>query len=92
MNQKAKLINRIDYAGVVLNYKDKFLLQLRDNKKNIPHPNKWGTFGGGIRKGEKPIHAIIRELKEELGLKLTLSELKFIYQFVIKKQIKVLYS
>lgn len=56
------------YAGVVLFNKNKFLLQLRDNNPNILNPNKWGIFGGGIKKGENPEQAAIRELREELEL------------------------
>jgi len=59
----------MDYVGAIIKQKGKFLLQLRDNRKNIPHPNKWATFGGGIKEKESPLQALKRELKEEIGLK-----------------------
>ena len=31
-------------------------------------PNKWCTFGGGIKKGEKSIDALLREIPEETGI------------------------
>jgi 8-oxo-dGTP pyrophosphatase MutT (NUDIX family) len=55
------------YSGAILtNSQNQILFQLRDEKGR--NPNKWGIFGGGIKKNEKPISAVIRELKEELGL------------------------
>ena len=40
--------------GIVV-VKDKYLLQLRDNKKNIFFPNFWGLFGGSLNKNETHI-------------------------------------
>lgn len=61
------------YSGAILrNNEGKILFQLRDvNGKN---PNKWGLFGGGIKKNETPINALIREIKEELGIQLSKSD------------------
>ena len=50
--------------------KGRILLQLRDDKPTIPYPNRWGTFGGQIEKGETPTKAIKREIKEELNYNL----------------------
>jgi 8-oxo-dGTP pyrophosphatase MutT (NUDIX family) len=41
---------------------------LRDNKSDIPSPNKWGLLGGLLREEELPEEGIRRELREELGL------------------------
>lgn len=49
-------------------YNKKLLLILRDNKPNIPSPNKWGLPGGAIRKNETILKAIKRELKEEINI------------------------
>jgi 8-oxo-dGTP pyrophosphatase MutT (NUDIX family) len=69
----------MDYAGIIIKNKDKkILFQLRDNKPNIPNPNKWGIFGGGIEKNEAPKQAAIRELKEELDLSVSNKDLKLI--------------
>ncbi len=48
----------------------KYLLQLRDNKKNIFFPNFWGLFGGQINKNESFLKAVKREVKEETNLKI----------------------
>jgi|TARA_B100001059_G_scaffold236621_1_gene288325 8-oxo-dGTP pyrophosphatase MutT (NUDIX family) len=47
----------------------KYLLQHRDDKKNIFSPNHWGCFGGMIdEKKETAEQGIRRELKEELSI------------------------
>lgn len=48
----------------------KFVLQHRDNNTTY-YPNTWGFFGGHIEGGEKPEDAVVREIKEELGLDIT---------------------
>lgn len=55
-------------AAVIVLDDDRYLLQLRDNKKGIFFPGHWGLFGGGVENGEQPADALRRELKEELGL------------------------
>lgn len=80
------LVLYMDYAGAVLIRKDgKILLQLRDEHGS--NPGKWGTFGGGIEKNETPIKAIIREIKEELGITIFKEDLKKEYKitFPFKK-------
>ncbi|MCX5811895.1 MAG: NUDIX domain-containing protein [Proteobacteria bacterium] len=51
---------------LIENREGKVLLQLRDNKPDIPYPGCWGTFGGQIENGETPDEAIKREIIEEL--------------------------
>ena len=55
-------------AKAFIVYNKKLLLILRDNKPNIPSPNKWGLPGGAIRKNEPILKAIKRELKEEINI------------------------
>ncbi|MBN1778606.1 MAG: NUDIX domain-containing protein [Candidatus Buchananbacteria bacterium] len=47
---------------------NKYLFVLRDNKPNIPNPNMWGLFGGGIEPGESPDETIRREIAEEVDI------------------------
>ena len=49
--------------------KDKYLLQLRDDKKNIYSPNCWGFFGGACKENETSEQCMKRELQEELSTK-----------------------
>jgi mutator protein MutT len=46
------------------------LIYLRDDKADIPFPNHWDFFGGHVEAGESPETALVRELKEELGMEL----------------------
>ena len=52
----------------IITYKNKYLLQLRDNKKRISFPNHWGLFGGRKEKKESDILTLRREIKEETNL------------------------
>ena len=47
---------------IIENAEGRVLLQLRDDKRTIPYPNCWGTFGGQVEDGETPEHAIVREV------------------------------
>lgn len=57
---KLEYIERKAVYGIAV--KDKQLLLVKD--KWI---KKWGLPGGGLKKGEKPEEALIREFKEETG-------------------------
>jgi 8-oxo-dGTP pyrophosphatase MutT (NUDIX family) len=46
----------------------RYLLQHRDDRATIWYPDHWGLFGGGVEKGEEPVAALRRELREELEL------------------------
>lgn len=62
---------RIDGTNIIfLNEQNAILLQLRDNKTNIPYPNMWAIPGGHRDTGEMPLECILREVKEELGIEL----------------------
>mgnify|MGYP001585286832 CR=1 FL=1 len=66
----------MDYVGIIIeNEEGKMLFQLRDNKPEIMNRSRWGLFGGGIKENEKPIEAGIRELKEELSIKVKENQL-----------------
>ena len=69
-------------AGIIF-YKNKYLLQLRDNKKNIYFPGFWGLFGGLLNKKEKFIKAIVREIKEETNLKVRITRKVILNNFTI---------
>lgn len=48
----------------------RLLIYLRDDKPEIPFPSHWDLFGGHLEAGETPERALVREVKEELGIEL----------------------
>jgi ADP-ribose pyrophosphatase YjhB (NUDIX family) len=54
-------------VGLITAAHGRVLLQLRDNKPEIPGPNTWGFFGGHVEAGESPEEGFLRELQEELS-------------------------
>lgn len=52
------------------NAKGEILLQLRDDKPSIQHPNQWVMLGGQMEAGETPEEAIKREIQEEIEVEL----------------------
>lgn len=54
-------------AIAILQYQDKFLMQLRDDIPSIVHPGVWTMFGGHLEINEQPEIGVCRELQEEIG-------------------------
>ncbi|MEO6508940.1 MAG: NUDIX domain-containing protein [Patescibacteria group bacterium] len=82
-------MNNKEASLVILSYKRKLLLILRDNKPDIVSPNHW-AFPGGIReKDESFVETAIREVNEELNIKI--SELEFIIELKYLDKTKKLY-
>lgn len=62
----------------IINDKNELLLQKRSASKKS-YPNYWDISGAGhIRTGETVVEGAIRELKEELGVEASESDLEFI--------------
>ena len=57
-------------------------------KKTVDYPlypgGCWCLFGGEIEEGEKPKDAILREIKEEIGLKLKEFKLMYVKGYIIE--------
>lgn len=51
-------------ANAIITYKDKILLEKRRDS------DLWGLVGGGVKKSETELQAIVREIYEELGLRI----------------------
>ena len=48
----------------------RLLIYQRDDKPEIPFPNRWDFFGGHVEARETPEQALVREVKEELNVEL----------------------
>ncbi len=57
------------------------LLHLRDSKTSV-NPNKWAFFGGLAERGESPAECFVREVQEELGLRLNLAEVRMLTHYL----------
>jgi 8-oxo-dGTP diphosphatase len=80
-----KKLQKYNSVHALLIYNNKFLLQKRDNIKNIHFPDFWGLFGGKVKKNELPKKAIIRELEEEINISHFVF-LKNIFNLIIKSK------
>lgn len=69
---------------ILISTDNEFILQLRDNKIGIASPGKVANFGGNIEPGEMPIDTIVREIEEELSVKLTKEDF-YSLGYIIKK-------
>ncbi len=59
----------------IVNPHGDILLQLREDKPELPYPGHWVVPGGGIEEGETPVGTAQREMREELHLSVAKSEL-----------------
>ncbi len=84
----------IKSSKAIITFKQKYLLQLRDNKENIFFPGFWGLFGGRQDNNEKEKLAVKREVKEETNLNvLILSQILSVnfHMIGLKKKRKITY-
>ena len=64
------------YSGVILKYRDRFLLCKRN--ENQSYPNQWFIPTGKIEMGETPREAAVRELYEETDFELSENDIEFV--------------
>lgn len=64
---------------ILVNSSGEVLLFLRDNKQEIPYPDRWDLLGGSVEPNETPREGIFRELLEEVELALDSPKLFNVY-------------
>ena len=64
-------------AKVAVFLGQELLVILRDDRPDIPYPGHWDLPGGGREGVESPEACALRELNEELGLRLSESDLSY---------------
>ena len=60
----------------------KYLMLLRNKKKQDENAGKWIGVGGKFEEGESPQDCLLREVQEETGLRLTQYRFRGIVTFV----------
>ncbi len=58
-----------------------YVVQQRSLKAKY-YAGKWDMTGGGVRSGETPAEAAVRELSEELGIDITQNDLKLAFDYI----------
>jgi 8-oxo-dGTP diphosphatase len=58
----------------------RLVVYLRDDNPAIPFPNQWDLFGGHLEAAETPEQALVREVREEVGVELTQWNFFRVYQ------------
>lgn len=66
---------------IIKNESGEFLIQKRTKSKN----GKWASTGGHAQTGETSLEAMLREIKEELGLRVMPEEIELVISKKIKK-------
>lgn len=61
----------------IVNSKGEYLMQKRSRTKEVL-PGVWDTTGGAVTSGEGSRLGALREVEEEIGIKLTLEELEYV--------------
>ena len=65
-------------AAILIAPDSRYVLQLRDSKRGIFFPGRWGCFGGTIEPQDANIEqGLVRELREELGLDVSVDALTY---------------
>ena len=73
---------------LVVDSRDRLLLQLRSKNKDI-QPGKWDTsVGGHVALGESVEAAVERELSEEIGVDARSHPLEFLYRYLMRNDIE----
>lgn len=72
----SNLTNQPRSRVIILNENDEILLV-----KNVIDPTNWSLPGGGVERGETPLKAAQREVREELSLRLATSSLTFVADY-----------
>jgi len=73
---------------LVFNQAGSLLLQLRSLTKDV-QPGRWDTsVGGHVGLEESPAAAVVREVREELGIIVQTQEVLFLYRYVMRSSIE----
>lgn len=85
--ERGKSMNKGDYHlvvfAIIVNSKGEFIISKRTPDKT--YPNKWEFTGGSVLAGEDSLTAVLREVKEELGITLITSKGRLLKTIKVKE-------
>ena len=84
-------IQRTIVSAIILSKDRKILMGKKDPAKGGVWPNVWHIPGGGVEEGETLEQALVREMKEEIGLDISkdkVKHLKHTFTGVTEKTLK----
>lgn len=73
-----KTIHRDIVAACIFSKEGKLFMGMKDPAKGGVYADCWHIPGGGVENGESKIQALIREMKEEVGLQINPSQVKLL--------------
>lgn len=78
--------------GVIFNDVGEIIVARRNDPRNKSNHNKWEFPGGKIEFGEHPSQAVVREIREEIGVATSVVRLHNIYSWhhVDRKHIQII--
>lgn len=79
-----KIRTRIGVVGIIRNSEGEVLLCKMPLNRGV-YPGQWALPGGGIEEGEKMEEALVREIKEEVGLEVSRIEAFWFQDDVVEK-------
>jgi len=82
LEQPEDFVSQFESVGCLLIVQKKILILLRSASSKI-EPLKWGHPAGKIEPDETAESAILREMREETGLSLMRTQLRFIHTFFV---------
>ncbi|MEK7619419.1 MAG: NUDIX hydrolase [Patescibacteria group bacterium] len=72
----------MEASGCAMEYQGRVLLLFRHVSR--PRPMTWGFPGGKLERGESPLDAVVREVREETGLIFGSEEFSFLTTFYVR--------
>ena len=73
-----KTVNRDIVSALIISKDGRLLMGMKDPSGGGVYADCWHIPGGGIEEGEDKIQALIREVREEVGIKIANSKIELI--------------
>jgi 8-oxo-dGTP pyrophosphatase MutT (NUDIX family) len=79
-------------AGAIFLARTSGRVLLARRSRYVLQPGTWGTIGGAVDYGENPEDTVVREAREELGVRVDAADLRLCYTFRAANSVFVYYN